>query len=460
MENTSKEKIALILKKQRSFFASHATKNIDFRIAQLKKLREAIDRCENKITDALWADLRKSPQEAYLTEISIVLSEINLHIKKLKKWAKAQKVSTPIHLQPSKSRIVYEPLGVVLIIAPWNYPFQLLMNSLVGAISAGCCAVLKVSPYASATAEIMQNLIEDTFPEDYIGFTQGNRDVNQLLLEQNFDFIFFTGSPSLGKKVMQAASAHLTPVVLELGGKSPCIVEKNADLKIAAKRIAWGKSINAGQTCIAPDYLFIHQSVKKAFVEHYKKAVAEMYGENIMESKYYPRIINEQAMKRLIGLMKEGNIVFGGDVNQGERYISPTLIDDVQTDFPIMQEEIFGPLLPMLSFEDINQVIDYVNSREKALALYYFGNNKKQAEELLLKTSSGGGCINDTLMHIANPHLPFGGVGNSGMGKYHGHKSFLVFSNSKSIIETPTWIDLALKYAPFKYFEKIKNLLR
>lgn len=460
MENTSKEKIALILKKQRSFFASHATKNIDFRIAQLKKLREAIDRCENKITDALWADLRKSPQEAYLTEISIVLSEINLHIKKLKKWAKAQKVSTPIHLQPSKSRIVYEPLGVVLIIAPWNYPFQLLMNSLVGAISAGCCAVLKVSPYASATAEIMQNLIEDTFPEDYIGFTQGNRDVNQLLLEQNFDFIFFTGSPSLGKKVMQAASAHLTPVVLELGGKSPCIVEKNADLKIAAKRIAWGKSINAGQTCIAPDYLFIHQSVKKAFVEHYKKAVAEMYGENIMESKYYPRIINEQAMKRLIGLMKEGNIVFGGDVNQGERYISPTLIDDVQTDFPIMQEEIFGPLLPMLSFEDINQVIDYVNSREKALALYYFGNNKKQAEELLLKTSSGGGCINDTLVHIANPHLPFGGVGNSGMGKYHGHKSFLVFSNSKSIIETPTWIDLALKYAPFKYFEKIKNLLR
>lgn len=460
MENTSKEKIALILKKQRSFFASHATKNIDFRIAQLKKLREAIDRCENKITDALWADLRKSPQEAYLTEISIVLSEINLHIKKLKKWAKAQKVSTPIHLQPSKSRIVYEPLGVVLIIAPWNYPFQLLMNSLVGAISAGCCAVLKASPYASATAEIMQNLIEDTFPEDYIGFTQGNRDVNQLLLEQNFDFIFFTGSPSLGKKVMQAASAHLTPVVLELGGKSPCIVEKNADLKIAAKRIAWGKSINAGQTCIAPDYLFIHQSVKKAFVEHYKKAVAEMYGENIMESKYYPRIINEQAMKRLIGLMKEGNIVFGGDVNQGERYISPTLIDDVQTDFPIMQEEIFGPLLPMLSFEDINQVIDYVNSREKALALYYFGNNKKQAEELLLKTSSGGGCINDTLVHIANPHLPFGGVGNSGMGKYHGHKSFLVFSNSKSIIETPTWIDLALKYAPFKYFEKIKNLLR
>jgi aldehyde dehydrogenase (NAD+) len=343
---------------------------------------------------------------------------------------------------------MYEPLGVALIIAPWNYPFQLLMNPLVGAISAGCCAVLKPSPYAPATAKVMEEMIAETFSSRYISVVQGNRETNTILLEQRFDLIFFTGSPDLAKKVMTAAAKYLTPLVLELGGKSPCIVDKDADISMAAKRIAWGKTINSGQTCIAPDYLFIHRSVKDLFIEKYKERINIMFGNDCKQSKYYPRIVNDKAMERLKKLMLDGNIVFGGEIDENERYIAPTLIDDVKPEYPVMQEEIFGPILPIMTFDDISQTTDYINAHEKPLALYYFGKNKT-AKDILLKTTSGGGCINDTVMHVANHSLPFGGVGNSGMGKYHGKESFLTFSNKRAIVKSPLWFDMAVKYAPY-----------
>jgi aldehyde dehydrogenase (NAD+) len=447
-----------MLNGQRMFFAELRTRDIDFRIRQLKKFRSAILKYETKIAEALWLDLHKSAEEAYLTEISVTLRELDCHIKHLKQWAKPQTIVTPIQLFLSKSAIIYEPLGVALIIAPWNYPFQLLMNSLVGAISSGCCAVLKASPYAPATAKVMEEMIMEIFPENYIGFTQGNREVNQILLEQRFDIIFFTGSPDLGKKVMKAASEHLTPVVLELGGKSPCIVDKDANPTIAAKRIAWGKTINAGQTCIAPDYLFIHHSVKEQFVEKYRKAITDMFGADAKQSNYYARIVNRKAMERLKKLMQHGDIIFGGEIDENNKYIAPTLIDNVKPEYPIMQEEIFGPVLPIMTFDDIKQVTDYVNTHEKPLAFYYFGNNRA-AKKILSETTSGGGCINDTLMHIVNHNLPFGGTGNSGMGKYHGKESFLAFSNKRSIVTSPIWFDLAMKYAPFKNFGRIRKIL-
>jgi aldehyde dehydrogenase (NAD+) len=318
--------------------------------------------------------------------------------------------------------------------------------------------VLKASPYAPATAKVMESIVKDCFPAHYVGVIQGGREVNTLLLAQRFDVIMFTGSPALGKIVMQAASKHLTPVVLELGGKSPCIVDKDARIDIAAKRIAWGKTINAGQTCIAPDYLFIHRDVKDAFIVHFKKAITQMYGHDCKESPYYARIITKNAMERLKKLLQHGEIVCGGDVDDSQRYIAPTLIDKVQPDFPIMQEEIFAPILPMMEFDRIEEALDYVNAHEKPLAFYYFGTNRN-AKAALHATSSGGGCINDTLLHIANHHLPFGGVGNSGMGKYHGKESFLAFSNRRAIVHSPAWIDMAMKYAPYKYFGCIKKLL-
>jgi aldehyde dehydrogenase (NAD+) len=458
MKNTSRTEIEQKLKIQKDFFSEQRTKNAEFRLQQLKKLKSAILKYETGITEALWKDLHKSPEEVYLTEISILLQEINNHIKHLKKWTKPQRVATPIHLLPSTSKIIYEPLGVALIIAPWNYPFQLLMNPLIGAISSGCCAVLKPSPYTPETAKVMEEMITETFSPDYITIVQGNREVNKILLEQRFDLIFFTGSPDLAKKVMTAAAEYLTPVILELGGKSPCIVDKEANIDIAAKRIAWGKTINSGQTCIAPDYLFIHHSVKDLFVEKYKKAITDMFGDNAKQSKYYPRIVNEKAMQRLKKLLLDGNIIFGGEFDENEKYIAPTLIDGIKPEYAVMQEEIFGPILPVMTFDDISQVVDYVNSHEKPLAFYYFGNSKK-AKDILFKTTSGGGCINDTLMHITNHHLPFGGIGNSGMGKYHGKESFLAFSNKRAIVNSPVWFDMTLKYAPFKHFGRIKKII-
>ncbi|MDR1335303.1 MAG: aldehyde dehydrogenase [Tannerella sp.] len=457
MYPTTQGDIERILAGQRAFFAAHRTKSLSFRIAQLKKFKAAVCRYESRLSEAIMADLHKSYEEFYLTEISLVYQEINSHIRHLQRWARPRSVPTPLHLWPSKSRIMYEPLGVSLIIAPWNYPFQLLMNPLVGAISAGCCAVLKPSPGAPETSRVMGELIAETFDEQYIALTQGHREVNGWLLQQRFDLIFFTGSPSLGKTVMRAAAEHLTPVVLELGGKSPCIVDRDASLKVAARRIAWGKTVNAGQTCIAPDYLFIHHSVKEAFLREFRQAIERMFGQNPKESRYYPRIVSRQALERLQTLMRHGETVCGGEVDEAERYLAPTVIDHIRPDDPVMQEEIFGPVLPVMTFDDLREVLDYVNRHEKPLAFYYFGNSRK-AREVLRQTTSGGGCINDTLMHVANHHLPFGGTGNSGMGKYHGRDSFLAFSNRRALVYSPVRFDLPVKYAPFRYFSWIKKL--
>lgn len=458
MENLTENRLNSILEKQSSYFASHETKNIDFRISQLKKLKAVIQKYQAEITKALHADLRKSEQEAYLTEISIVNQEIEYHLSNIREWSQLKKVQTPIHLLPSKSRIQYEPLGIALIIAPWNYPFQLLFNPLVGAISAGCTTVLKPSPYTPSIAALMDKMIKEIFDEKYVAIVQGGKEENELLLKKRFDIIFFTGSPMLGKVVMRAAAEHLTPVILELGGKSPCIVDESANIAIAAKRIAWSKTINAGQTCIAPDYLMVHESVKDELLAKIEEEFVKMFGADSQKSEFYPRIVNDKALERLKKLMQHGTIRFGGKIDEADKFISPTIIDNVKEDYPIMQEEIFGPLLPVLTFKNIQESIDFVNKNEKPLALYVYSNSKI-ANEVLFKTSSGGACINDGLMHIANHHLPFGGVGNSGMGGYHGHKSFLAFSNEKAFVNSSTLIDLPFKYVPFKYFNWIKKII-
>ena len=458
MEDTPKDIIIQHIESQRAFFSTNQTKDIGFRLKQLRKLKDVIQKNQKRIEDALWKDLHKSPEESYLTEISIVTSEIDNHIKHLKRWAKPKSVRTPLHLLPSSSKIIYEPLGVSLIIAPWNYPFQLLINSLVGSISAGCCSILKPSPDTPTIAKVMQEMIEETFESNYIALVQGGRETNTILFNERFDIIFFTGSPKVGKVVMKAAAEYLTPVVLELGGKSPCIVDADANIDIAAKRIAWGKMINAGQTCIAPDYLFAHHLIKDELLDKIAQNIKEMYGNNIKESRFYPRIVSQRAIDRLKKLMTQGKIHSGGEIDEKEKFIAPTIIDEVKPDFLIMQEEIFGPILPVMTFENMDEPLKYIHENEKPLAFYYFGKNKK-AKEILAKTTSGGACINDTLMHITNHNLPFGGVGNSGLGKYHGRESFLAFSNERAVVTTPTWIDLPFKYVPFKYFKFIKKII-
>lgn len=456
MHETPKEKIDELWQKQKDFFASHRTQSIEFRLDNLKRLKSAILKNEKKITDAVWADLHKSYEEAFLTEISILLQELDKHIKNLKRWARPKKVGTPLFMRPSTSKVFYEPLGVSLIISPWNYPFQLLMNPLIGSISAGNCAILKPSPFSKHTALLMEEIIKENFPPEYVALVQGSKPTNEILLKKRFDVIFFTGSPAVGKVVMKAAAEHLTPVILELGGKSPCIVDHNANIEVAARRIAWGKALNSGQTCIAPDYLLVHSSVKDELIRQIGLSWDDMFGNDKQQSRFYPRMIHREAFDRVKGYLNNGTIQYGGETHEDERYISPTIIDGLKPDDPIMQEEIFGPVLPVFSFNETDEAIYFINGREKPLALYYFGKNR-QAWDVLRKTSSGGTCINDTIMHVANGALPFGGVGNSGMGRYHGKDSFLAFSNQRSVITTPTWIDLPVKYVPFKFFGLIKK---
>ncbi len=445
---------------QRAFFLTHKTKSLDFRIEQLKRLKKAILTYEDRLYEALWKDLHKSKFEAYATELGLVLTEIGVHIKNLKKWAKPEKVSTNqmIHFW-SESRILKEPYGLVLIIAPWNYPFQLLINPLVGAISAGNCVALKASEYTPNTAEVMGQMIAEFFSPEYISYYKGGRTANEALLAHPWDYIFFTGSPFIGKVVMEAAAKHLTPVSLELGGKSPCIVDSDADLKIAASRIVWGKFINAGQTCIAPDYLYVHRSVKLELLELMKKKITEYFGENPEVSPDFVRIATVPKTHRLIALMKDGEIFTGGEINLQERYIAPTILTGISPDHAIMQEEIFGPLLPVMEFDDLKEVTEYINSHPKPLAFYYFSQDDHKQEEILMKTSSGGGCINEVVMHIANDHMPFGGVGNSGIGNYHGKYSFTTFSHSRSIMKKANWIDIPLRYPPYKMKHKLIKMI-
>ena len=448
--------ITTTLLSQHAYFRSGTTLPLSFRKQMLNRLAKAMHQYEKPLAEALWIDLHKSYEEAYLTELSIVYGEIRNHLKHLRCWAKPERKSSPLAIMPASSRIVKEPLGNALIIAPWNYPVQLLLNPLVGAISAGCTAMLKPSPYVPHVSAVLTEMIQSTFPAEFIAIVEGNREVNQMLLAERWDLIFFTGSPSLGKMVMAAAAQHLTPVVLELGGKSPCIIDKSADLKVAAKRVAWGKALNAGQTCIAPDYLMIHEEVKDKFLKLLVKEWKHLLTKDPQKAKHFVRIVNDKALERLIGYLKDGNIYHGGKYNREERYLSPTILTEVSVEAPVMQEEIFGPIFPVLTFKEIDEVITFVTNREKPLALYYFGT---QGDKVLRHTSSGGACVNDVIMHIVNHSVPFGGVGNSGMGAYHGKDSFLAFSHRRSVISTPTWVDMPFRYMPYKLFKLIKRLV-
>lgn len=459
MQNTHKnmkEYISTTCSKQKQFFRSGATLPLCFRRQMLRKLSDAMHQYEKPLAEALWTDLHKSYEEAYLTELSIVYGEIRNHLRHLSRWARAERKPSPLAIMPATSRIIKEPLGNTLIIAPWNYPVQLLLNPLVGAISAGCTAMLKPSPYVPNVSRVLTEMIRATFPEEYIAIVEGNREVNQMLLAERWDLIFFTGSPSLGKMVMEAAAKHLTPVVLELGGKSPCIIDKDADLKVAAKRVAWGKALNAGQTCIAPDYLMIHEEVKDQFLKLLVKEWKHLLTKDPQKAKHFVRIVSDKALERLIGYLDNGAIYHGGKYDKATRYLSPTILTDVQENAPVMQEEIFGPIFPVMTFKDLDEVILFVNKREKPLALYYFG---KDDQKILRHTSSGGACVNDVIMHIVNHKVPFGGVGNSGMGAYHGKDSFLTFSHRRSVIKTPTWVDMPFRYMPYKLFKLIKKMV-
>ena len=458
LENTPAERIEALAAAQKACFRSGATLPEKFRRTMLRRFDAALVNWEKRLCDALWQDLHKSCEEAMLTELSIVRGEIRHHLRHLRAWMRPESRPTPLKLLPSKSRILAEPLGQALIVAPWNYPVQLLLNPLVGAISAGCTAMLKPSPYTPTVARTIEAMIREIFDEEYVAVVQGNREVNRKLFEMRWDVIFFTGSPDLGRQVMEAAARHLPPVVLELGGKSPCIVDRGADIDVAARRIAWGKTLNAGQTCIAPDHLLIHRSLQEPFVKAYKEALQRLHGEDARQSPHYVRLVNDRAFERVAGYIPQGKVLVGGRTDAAERYIEPTLLAEVDPAAPVMREEIFGPVLPMLTFERIDEAVEFVTGREKPLALYYFGP-EAAGREVLRRTSSGGACLNDTIMHIANDQLPFGGVGNSGMGHYHGRERFEAFSHRRAVVITPKRFDLPFRYPPYRGFRWVKRIL-
>jgi len=446
------EDINLIFKNQKEFFESGKTINVDYRIKNLKKLNDIIKKNEDKILNELKKDLGKSNFEGYVTEVGILYDDINFHIKNVKKWSSEEKRKSPIVYYPSKSYIYKEPYGVTLIIGPFNYPFQLVIAPLIGAISAGNTAIIKPSENSRNIALLLEKLINENFPEGYLRVVNplGGKETVSLLLDKPFDYIFFTGSVRVGKLVMQKAAQHLTPVTLELGGKSPCIVDSDAKLKLAAKRIVWGKFLNAGQTCVAPDYLCVHKSVKDELLKLIINEIRIQFGENVRNSEDYPRIVNKSSLERLSGYLNDGKVYYGGNIDEDNLYMEPTLIIKPDLNSPLMSDEIFGPILPILVYEDLDNVIKFINHREKPLALYYFSESKKKIKYVLTSTTSGGVTINDTIIHVANPNLPFGGVGNSGVGKYHGKESFETFTHNKSVMKRGTFIEFNIRFAPYK----------
>lgn len=453
--------IQLILEEQRMFFKSGATKDISFRKIQLKKLKKIILENESEIIDALNRDLSKSTFEAYETEIGTVLGEIRFMLKNINRFSKPKRVKTPLAHFPSISKVYKEPYGVVLIMSPWNYPFQLTIGPLVGAIATGNCIIIRMSDYSPHTSEIIRKLLAESFERCYITVVNGGSEINQILLQQNFDYIFFTGSVSVGKLVMAEAAKHLTPVTLELGGKSPCIVDKTANVALAAKRITWGKFLNAGQTCVAPDYILVHKSIKKQLIHEIKINIREFYGNEPHKNNEYPKIISERHFKRLIDLMKSGVVVVGGQSNKLTNQIAPTILDNITLDSAIMQEEIFGPILPIIEFDCLKDAVSIINSIPKPLALYFFTTSKRDEKYIIDSIYFGGGCINDTIVHLGNPHMPFGGVGESGMGSYHGEASLQTFSHSKSILKKSNLLDIPLRYPICKnYLGILKKILR
>lgn len=441
-----------ILEKQRQYLSDIGTIDVDKRINNLKNLKKVIKKYEDEIINALNNDLGKHIFEAYSNEVGFVYGSIDFAIKNLKSWTKIRKVRSDAAQLPGKSYIYKSPYGAVLIIGPYNYPFQLIIEPLIGAISGGNTVVLKPSEYATATEAILEKIIKETFAEEYIAIVRGDYKVNSQLLDLQFDHIFFTGSVNVGKIVMEKASKHLTPVTLELGGKSPVIVDNTANLKVSAKRILWGKLTNAGQTCVAPDYILAHEQIYEELIDEFKNTIKEFYGENIKGNQEFGRIINDRHMNRLNNILEQdkNKIVIGGEVDFEQRYISPTIIRDVTMDDSVMEDEIFGPILPVIKYKDMEDLKYYISKHKNPLALYVFSEDEKFSEDVITRFSFGGGCINDTISHVASTYLPFGGIGTSGMGNYHGKASFDTFTHTKSIVKKSTKIDLKLVFPPYK----------
>ena len=445
-----------ILKRQRNYLSNIGIIEVNDRIENLKKLKNSIKKYENDIINALNIDLGKPEFEAYSNEVGFVYSTIDYFIKNLKSWTKVKKVKNDAAQLPGKSYIYKSHYGAVLIIGPYNYPFQLLIEPLIGAISGGNTVILKPSEYATKTEAIVEKIIKETFDEKYIAVVTGDYKVNSQLLDLEFDYIFFTGSVNVGKIVMEKASKHLTPVTLELGGKSPVIVDNTANLKVSAKRILWGKLTNAGQTCVAPDYILAHEDIYEELIKEFEKVIIEFYGQDIINSKDFGRIINDRHMNRLNAILErdKNKITFGGEVDFEKRYISPTIIRDVTLEDAVMNEEIFGPIIPVIKYKNMEDIKYYISHHKNPLALYVFSEDENFSEDIINRFSFGGGCVNDTISHVASAYLPFGGIGSSGMGNYHGKASFDTFTHTKSIVKKSTKIDLKLVFPPYK--DKIK----
>ncbi len=444
--------IGEIVSKQREFYMSGRTLDVEFRIDALKKLQKAIREKEAEINAALYMDLRKSGFETYMTETGMVLDELRFEMAHVRKWARTKRVKTPLAQFLAKSFVVPEPYGVVLIMSPWNYPFQLCIEPLIGAIAAGNTAVVKPSAYSPETSRCIAHIVRGIFDEAFVAVIEGGRQENQALLEERFDYIFFTGSVNVGKLVMRKASEHLTPVSLELGGKSPVIVDHTANLALAARRLAFGKYLNAGQTCVAPDYLLIEKGLKEKFLPLFTQCVQQFFPNGDYSDS--PVIVNSKHFERVTGLINDGlkigdKLVLGGDYDETSRFIVPTVLDNVTFDSPIMKQEIFGPVLPVIEFESLDWAIDRIRERPRPLALYLFSNDKAVQKRILRSVPYGGGCINDTIIHLASPHMGFGGVGESGMGSYHGKRSFDTFTHYKSIISKSNLLDLPMRYHPY-----------
>ena len=447
-----KEEVSLIIEAQRKFFATGKTLNTGYRLEILKKLRSLIILHEQDIVDALWKDFHKPEFEVIATESGFVIKELNWTLRNLRKWARSRRVRTPIIHFLSHSYVSPQPYGQVLVLSPWNFPFQLAFMPLVGAIAAGNCVILKVSSQVPNIAKVMEKILSQ-LPKELVATIYGDHTINDYLLDQKFDYIFFTGSPGVGKYVMQKAAENLTPVSLELGGKNPCVVAADARLDYAAKRIAWGKFVNCGQTCVSPDYLLIDKKVKDKFLKIISKEIRLFYGDDPEKSDDFARVISSENVDRLGGLMKNGQIVTGGTTDRGSRYVAPTIINNVKPDDPIMQEEIFGPVLPVIDFEKFDDVYGIIEQKPNPLATYIFTRNQKLIREFMRRTRSGNACINETVMQIASPYLPYGGVGTSGIGRYHGKKSFETFSNLRSVLVKSNLLDIWLRYPPYSKFK-------
>ena len=454
------EEIQSLLEKQRAYYRSGATIPVKFRVDQLRKLYETVKKYQNEINDALKADLGKSHYEGFMCESGLVLTEISYMMGHTRKFAKRKTVATPLAQFHSHSYKQPMPYGNTLIMSPWNYPFLLTLDPLADAIAAGNTVVVKPSAYSPATSKIVEKIIKECFAPEYVAVVTGGRAENTALLDQKFDFIFFTGSQAVGKEVLRRAAEHLTPAVLELGGKSPCIIDASANIKLAAKRIVWGKYLNCGQTCVAPDYILCEKSVKDEFVKAVVDEIKKQYGENPLSNKDYGKIINEKHFARLCGLIDKRKVVIGGNANPDTCQIAPTVMDNVTYDDAVMGEEIFGPIMPILTFDDFDAVVDELKTKDKPLALYLFTSNKKHIKRVTTELSYGGGCINDVVIHLATSNMGFGGVGESGMGSYHGKDGFDAFSHYKSIVDKKTWLDLPMRYQPFvsKLYEKLLHI--